>query len=468
MDELNIEYEIPAIAEIAISSEGALRDALSILDKAINVSGDAKINLDLVHDVLGLAKREELYRVCDGILKRDIDTALVSLNEAIISGKEADSVLMQIIEYFRDKIVAISVDEPKKVLSKSDDYIKKLTESYNDNEVSKRICDILIKLSKLKNDMRFFSNPKYLLEAKIIELCLDNEEDRLNKNAKEIKANNSEDNTSSLSNVDMNQINLLNEKINSLEKSIALLENKINEGNYQKAPVFEENDANSSSNDVDLSSISLEDSEKMDLDDESTLSMYPDVRVENGVIMVEEDEVREIINLLKKCSQYITNRYRDPLISQMVNVLKPVSYKNGVATVVFTNYFNLIMTFNELNGRELLNDTIKQLYDKDLKIVYMKGRHEVRFKRDKNRKSRLGDEIKKSLEEENKNIKDDIIKDSDDLGSLSYDVRSASVDISQSSEEEYLSSFDDMDIPVEKENEFEESIEDFGFTEMED
>ena len=152
----------------------------------------------------------------------------------------------------------------------------------------------------------------------------------------------------------------------------------------------------------------------------------------------------------------------------MVNVLKPVSYKNGVATVVFTNYFNLIMTFNELNGRELLNDTIKQLYDKDLKIVYMKGRHEVRFKRDKNRKSRLGDEIKKSLEEENKNIKDDIIKDSDDLGSLSYDVRSASVDISQSSEEEYLSSFDDMDIPVEKENEFEESIEDFGFTEMED
>ena len=289
LDELNIEYEIPAIAEIAISSEGALRDALSILDKAINVSGDAKINLDLVHDVLGLAKREELYRVCDGILKRDIDTALVSLNEAIISGKEADSVLMQIIEYFRDKIVAISVDEPKKVLSKSDDYIKKLTESYNDNEVSKRICDILIKLSKLKNDMRFFSNPKYLLEAKIIELCLDNEEDRLNKNAKEIKANNSEDNTSSLSNVDMNQINLLNEKINSLEKSIALLENKINEGNYQKAPVFEENDANSSSNDVDLSSISLEDSEKMDLDDESTLSMYPDVRVENGVIMVEED-----------------------------------------------------------------------------------------------------------------------------------------------------------------------------------
>lgn len=466
LDELNIEYEIPAIEEIAISSEGALRDALSILDKAINVSSDTKINLDLVRDVLGLARREELYNICDGILKRDIDLSLLSLNEAILSGKESDSVLMQIIEYFRDKIVAISVDEPKKVLSKSDEYIEKLTKDYSGSEVSKRICDILMKLSKLKNDMRFFSNPQYLLEAKIIELCLDNEEDK--SILEEKKGNTYDNNTGSLSNIDMKEINILNEKINALEKSIALLENKINEGNYQKSPGFEDSKNDSSDLNVDISSISLEDSEKIDLDDESMVSMYPDVTIENGVIMVEEDEVREIINLLKKCSQYITNRYRDPLISQMVNVLKPVSYKDGVATVVFTNYFNLIMTFNELNGRELLNDTIKQLYDKDLKIVYMKGRHEVRFKRDKNRKSRLGDEIKKSLEEENKNIKDDIIKDNDDLGSLSYDVRDASVDISQSSDEEYLSSFDNMDIPAQKEVQFEESIEDFGFTEMED
>ena len=64
------------------------------------------------------------------------------------------------MEYYSNKIIAVNVKEPEKIINKSNTYISSLKESFNGLEDSKRISDILYSLAKLKNDMRFFSEPE--------------------------------------------------------------------------------------------------------------------------------------------------------------------------------------------------------------------------------------------------------------------------------------------------------------------
>ena len=85
-NEENIVVEDKALNLVARNSQGALRDALSILDQCISF-GDNKIEYKDVVELLGTVNVEQLFELAKCIIEQDTRQSLQILNEFVIWGK---------------------------------------------------------------------------------------------------------------------------------------------------------------------------------------------------------------------------------------------------------------------------------------------------------------------------------------------------------------------------------------------
>ena len=100
-----IDVDKEALFTIAKSSDGSLRDAESILDQLASFSKD-KISLKDVISVLGVVEQEALFEITDRIIQKDAKAALGLLNNIIDEGKDSGVFLANLIEHFRNLMVA--------------------------------------------------------------------------------------------------------------------------------------------------------------------------------------------------------------------------------------------------------------------------------------------------------------------------------------------------------------------------
>lgn len=99
----NIPLTADGAEVLARLSDGALRDALSLLDQCANVSGD--ITAQAVLDVLGLAGNLATISMMEAIIDRDSDQALTMLHQLYQDGKEVGSVLGELSSLCRDLLL---------------------------------------------------------------------------------------------------------------------------------------------------------------------------------------------------------------------------------------------------------------------------------------------------------------------------------------------------------------------------
>jgi len=102
-EKLAVEKEV--LFAIAKSSDGSLRDAESVLDQLVSFS-QGKISLKDVISVLGLVEQEALFAITDKIIRKDARGALELLNNIIDEGKDTGLFLNNLIEHFRNLMIA--------------------------------------------------------------------------------------------------------------------------------------------------------------------------------------------------------------------------------------------------------------------------------------------------------------------------------------------------------------------------
>jgi DNA polymerase-3 subunit gamma/tau len=102
-EKLNVDKEV--LFAIAKSSDGALRDAESILDQLVSFSRDKVLLKDVV-SILGLVEQEALFEITDTIIRKDPMGALTILNRLIDDGKDISVFLSSLIEHFRNLMIA--------------------------------------------------------------------------------------------------------------------------------------------------------------------------------------------------------------------------------------------------------------------------------------------------------------------------------------------------------------------------
>ena len=89
--------ERPALALIARAAEGSVRDALSILDRAIAFGGN-EVKADAVRGLLGLADRTRIFDLMETVLKGDAGAALRQLEALTRDGAEPGQVIADLAD----------------------------------------------------------------------------------------------------------------------------------------------------------------------------------------------------------------------------------------------------------------------------------------------------------------------------------------------------------------------------------
>ena len=164
--ESNIEITKEALEIIAILSEGAMRDALSILERCIQ-DGENKIDEDKIKDLVGIPKIVFVHDIVKAIINYDVDNALVTVNKVLEDGKDISNLLWEIIKYIKDILLYKATNNVELYSEEEKNNVKKIAE-----EVEKeRLINLVYEFSELENKMKFSTQKVIVFQAGIIKLC---------------------------------------------------------------------------------------------------------------------------------------------------------------------------------------------------------------------------------------------------------------------------------------------------------
>ena len=161
-----IEITDAALNIIAILSEGAMRDALSILERCVQ-DGLTNINEDNIKDLVGIPKITYIQEIINGILEYNIETVLTTLEAVINEGKDVTNLTWELIKYTKDLLIYKTTN---KIEIYSEEEISKLKE-LSDKTTKERLLNLIYELSGLQNDIKTSSQKLILFQAGIIKLC---------------------------------------------------------------------------------------------------------------------------------------------------------------------------------------------------------------------------------------------------------------------------------------------------------
>ncbi|HLD82837.1 MAG TPA: DNA polymerase III subunit gamma/tau, partial [Candidatus Omnitrophota bacterium] len=128
--EEKIEIDKEVLFAIAKSSDGSLRDAESILDQLISFTKD-EVSLEDIISMLGLVEQDALFGIADKIINKDARGALELFNNIIDSGKDMGNFLANLIEHFRNLMIAKITHADSKLIDLPKEVCDKLLEQAN-------------------------------------------------------------------------------------------------------------------------------------------------------------------------------------------------------------------------------------------------------------------------------------------------------------------------------------------------
>lgn len=165
-NESNIEISEGALNIIATLSEGAMRDALSILERCVQ-DGENKIDEDKIKDLVGIPKITFVHDITKAIIEYNIDDALKNVNKVLDDGKDITNLLWEIVKYIKDILVYKACN---KLELYSEEEIKDMQELSKD--VSKeRLISLVYELSELENNIKWSTQKTIMFQAGIIKMC---------------------------------------------------------------------------------------------------------------------------------------------------------------------------------------------------------------------------------------------------------------------------------------------------------
>ena len=166
----NIDIDEDALYYIAKISDGAMRDALSILDQCISFYYDEKITLNKVLDIVGAVDNDIFFRFIDAIIDFSSIEVISIIDELIQNGRDISQFVSDLINHIRNLIVSTISTEENKNLDMSKENLEKLKV-----QASKIDAQYLIKLinefSNIQANLKYSFDERIVLEASCIKLC---------------------------------------------------------------------------------------------------------------------------------------------------------------------------------------------------------------------------------------------------------------------------------------------------------
>ena len=237
-NEEKIDIEDEVLMEIAVASDGGMRDSLGMLDKLRSYT-DEKITLEIFAELNGMITSKNLYELCGDIFSGNLSEVLVKITKFNNEGKNLIQIMSQLMHFSRNLLVDYYISN--KNLDFSLDIVQSFVNLINENMF----------------DIKRSSNPKIFIEMLLIKFINDH---ILNKNY--FPGN--------------NNVNSSNNSVENKENSVVREEVKVVEKVVEKVIVKEEPEVNivtenvvETTKEIIEESVSDEPSNSNDFDDES-------------------------------------------------------------------------------------------------------------------------------------------------------------------------------------------------------
>lgn len=315
----NIEAEEKALSLIARNSQGALRDALSILDQCISF-GNEKIEYNDVIELLGTVNIDELFELSQSIIDENTKKSLEILNEFIIWGKDIRNLINDLIDHFRNLMVCKVSKDLDEIISLPEESIERLKEQSQNVNINDLIR-ILNILSETQDSMKSSSNTRILAEVTIMKIAQP----------------------------------MFDESKEALIKRIENLEEKIESGN------------------IKVSTVQIEQSKDV------KSQIIEDDKVEENKEDVAYEEVKsEDVRLVESSWKKITQKIKDDRKLSVAALLKEVNtfnVKDNILYLIFNDNFSFARSrLNSKDTIEYVESIIREVLNRSFNIqIYLKS-----------------------------------------------------------------------------------------------
>ncbi len=165
----NIKISTVALEQIAFSSGGSMRDAMSALDQVIAFSGQTVRDDDVVM-LLGLVEPAILGNTLRAIAANDAQKILAVIGELTAAGQDLQNFCRCLLGQFRNLMVLRAGVSDPSVLGVPESMLPDLTEQANmfSRDDLMRLFDALL---KVEADLRYSTQTRFQLEMGLIELA---------------------------------------------------------------------------------------------------------------------------------------------------------------------------------------------------------------------------------------------------------------------------------------------------------
>lgn len=328
-DAQNISYEQKSLDLISRVCDGAMRDAVSILDQAIAM-GENQIKYEDLVSILGLVTNEYLFDITYAIIDRSVEKAMIIIDKLVYAGKDMQLFIKDLMAHFRNLLMVKVTNNPEEVLDMSLENISMVKEQGRKIRVEEIMRAIRI-LQDAEANSKASKQSRLYLELAIIKMC-------------KIEYDTSNE-------VILSRINTLEESLKS--GKIQMVQGEAAHETLKS--VHTNINAKATHNKENLNKTNLHDNEKHNLEVNSNSSLTLD---DVGRVWT------EILETFKS--------KRAMIVYASIVTAKPYSFKNGVVTLEYDAMYAFNKSrLEKAEYRNVVNEVFSEVLKEKVLVDYI-------------------------------------------------------------------------------------------------
>ena len=328
---------------ISKSADGAMRDALSVLDQLLTKNKE-HINIDDAMEVLGISSSELLFSLSKALVEKNVSQTLFAIDEIYKEGVDFNTLSSQILSHFRDLLLVKTMGEAQKII-----YTSHLSE-FQEIAGKLNLEDLLIIIDILKNlsvEIKYADNKRVVFEMNAIKICNRVLKDDLILRVKALEdkvsdlsnnnylKNNSRDNETIISKNDFNNIKSKSKEITNQK-----------ENNYEEKPDAKGNESIEKSN----QSAIIKNNGEVNENGDTSLSLEKI-----------KSDWQKIVNELK------SQKYSG--FGGFIEFAELEKFHDGILEIVFQEEYNFYYEYcSDPDRKNILPDLLKNIYGRDIDV----------------------------------------------------------------------------------------------------
>ena len=170
IEQEQIKIEEQAVNYIAKAADGAMRDALSLLEQCVSYHPDKVLTYDDVLTILGAVEVDVYHQMMQLVVKEDIARLMKNLDDVVMQGKDLLQFASEFVWYLRNLLIVKTSPQASDMIDMSAENLATLKETADKLEVEAIFRYIRI-ISQLAGELKYASSKRVLWEVTLIKMC---------------------------------------------------------------------------------------------------------------------------------------------------------------------------------------------------------------------------------------------------------------------------------------------------------